>query len=76
MSADARGSGAFASVHIGTHKQSMRTVAIKVISKEKSQCTGDYMEEVHILRKLDHIGIVAFEAAEETENELFLVLEQ
>ena len=34
------------------------------------------MEEVHILRKLDHIGIVAFEAAEETENELFLVLEQ
>merc|ERR1712137_291269 len=74
------GSGAFAEVRRGVHRETHEQFAVKIISKKK-HCKNDpqaqerLMKEVEILRSIDHPGVVGIVDVHDTEDTLYLVLE-
>lgn len=75
------GTGNFATVVLGIHKENGRQFAIKIIDKKKfamSNATNRknaLMGEVEILKKLTHPGCIGIEEMFETRSKLYLVLE-
>uniref|UniRef100_A0A3P9JUI8 non-specific serine/threonine protein kinase n=1 Tax=Oryzias latipes TaxID=8090 RepID=A0A3P9JUI8_ORYLA len=72
------GSGQFGVVYKGTHRKSGRAVAIKVIDKIRfpTKVERQLRNEVAILQKLSHPGIVLLEGMFETAEHVFVVMEK
>ncbi|XP_056156078.1 protein kinase D4 [Lampris incognitus] len=72
------GSGQFGVVYRGTHRQSGRPTAIKVIDKTRfpSKQETQLRNEVAILQNLSHPGVVLVEAMFETVQHIFVVMEK
>ncbi|XP_057202139.1 protein kinase D4 isoform X2 [Triplophysa rosa] len=72
------GSGQFGVVYSGTHRQSGRPVAIKVIDKTRfpSKQEEQTKIEVTILQKLSHPGVINLEGMFETSQHTFVVMEK
>eukprot|EP00007_Cunea_sp_BSH-02190019_P006559 CAMPEP_0174244000 /NCGR_PEP_ID=MMETSP0417-20130205/33629_1 /TAXON_ID=242541 /ORGANISM="Mayorella sp, Strain BSH-02190019" /LENGTH=444 /DNA_ID=CAMNT_0015323615 /DNA_START=20 /DNA_END=1350 /DNA_ORIENTATION=+ len=72
------GAGAFAEVKLGKNKSTGAQFAIKIIKKNKMKPIRKrdvLMEEVNILKKVDHLNIIKIEEVIDTEDKLYLVLE-
>ncbi|GMT12411.1 hypothetical protein PFISCL1PPCAC_3708 [Pristionchus fissidentatus] len=72
------GSGQFGTVYGGIHRKSSRHVAVKLIDKLKFPPNKEDLlrTEVHILQKVHHPGVVAFEQMLETADRIFVVMEK
>ncbi|XP_035267465.1 protein kinase D4 [Anguilla anguilla] len=72
------GSGQFGVVYGGTHRQSGRTVAVKVIDKTRfpTKQERQLRNEVAILQNLSHPGVVLLEGMFETPGHVFVVMEK
>uniref|UniRef100_A0A667XQS4 protein kinase C n=1 Tax=Myripristis murdjan TaxID=586833 RepID=A0A667XQS4_9TELE len=72
------GSGQFGVVYGGTHRQSGRPVAIKVIDKTRfpTKQERQLRNEVAILQSLSHPGVVLLEGMFETVEHVFVVMEK
>ncbi|XP_055051364.2 protein kinase D4 [Misgurnus anguillicaudatus] len=72
------GSGQFGVVYSGTHRQSGRPVAIKVIDKTRFPTKQEKQteNEVSILQKLSHPGVIHLEGMFETPLHTFFVMEK
>ncbi|XP_077083666.1 protein kinase D4 isoform X1 [Siphateles boraxobius] len=72
------GSGQFGVVYGGTHRQSGRPVAVKVIDKTRfpSKQEVQTKNEVSILQKLSHPGVICLEGMFETMEYTFVVMEK
>ncbi|GMR60037.1 hypothetical protein PMAYCL1PPCAC_30232, partial [Pristionchus mayeri] len=72
------GSGQFGTVYGGIHRKSGRHVAVKLIDKLKFPPNKEDLlrTEVHILQKVHHPGVVAFEQMLETADRIFVVMEK
>ncbi|KAM3857583.1 LOW QUALITY PROTEIN: protein kinase D4 [Diretmus argenteus] len=72
------GSGQFGVVYGGTHRQSGRPVAIKVIDKTRfpTKQERQLRNEVAILQNLSHLGVVLLESMFETAEHVFVVMEK
>ncbi|XP_071774121.2 protein kinase D4 [Centroberyx gerrardi] len=72
------GSGQFGVVYRGTHRQSGRPVAIKVIDKTRfpTKQERQLRNEVAILQNLSHPGVVLVEGMFETVEYVFVVMEK
>uniref|UniRef100_A0A3Q3M7G3 non-specific serine/threonine protein kinase n=1 Tax=Mastacembelus armatus TaxID=205130 RepID=A0A3Q3M7G3_9TELE len=71
------GSGQFGVVYRGTHRTSSRPVAIKVIDKTRfPKQETQLRNEVSILQKLSHPGVVLLEGMFETAEHVFVVMEK
>ncbi|XP_076018670.1 protein kinase D4 isoform X2 [Genypterus blacodes] len=72
------GAGQFGVVYRGTHRQSGRSVAIKVIDKTRfpSRQKTQLKNEVAILQNLSHLGVVLLEGMFETGQYVFIVMEK
>ncbi|KAJ8281827.1 hypothetical protein COCON_G00043460 [Conger conger] len=72
------GSGQFGIVYGGTHRQSGRAVAVKVIDKTRfpTKQERQLRNEVAILQKLSHPGVVLQEGMFETSGYVFVVMEK
>ncbi|KAL0970119.1 hypothetical protein UPYG_G00237390 [Umbra pygmaea] len=72
------GSGQFGVVYGGTHRQSGRPVAIKVIDKTRfpSKEERQLRNEQAILQNLSHLGVVLLEGMFETMEYVFVVMEK
>ncbi|XP_030635189.1 protein kinase D4 [Chanos chanos] len=72
------GSGQFGVVYGGKHRQTGRTVAVKVIDKTRfpSQQERQMRNEVAILQNLSHHGVVLLEGMFETTEHIFVVMEK
>ncbi|KAF6728234.1 Serine/threonine-protein kinase D3 [Oryzias melastigma] len=75
---DVLGSGQFGVVYKGTHRKSGRAVAIKVIDKIRfpTKVERQLRNEVAILQKLSHPGVVLLEGMFETAEHVFVVMEK
>ena len=70
------GRGAFAEVHKGVHQTSNEEVAIKMMSRAKTQDEGTQIEkEIRILKEFNHTNIVRFLDYQKTQNHYYLVFE-
>ena len=74
------GSGAFATVKLATHLINKKQFAIKIIDKKKyakhaGSRKDNLMDEVEILKKLNHPNIISIQDVFDTETTLFIVLE-
>lgn len=73
------GKGACGTVVLGVRKSDSRQVAIKAINKKKVTMQPgsslNVMNEVKLLRAIDHPCIIRLEDVVETEDELFIILE-
>ncbi|KAK9972346.1 hypothetical protein ABG768_025661 [Culter alburnus] len=72
------GSGQFGVVYGGTHRQTGRPVAVKVIDKTRfpSKQEMQTKNEVSILQKLSHPGVICLEGMFETMEYTFVVMEK
>uniref|UniRef100_A0A3P8ZIW9 protein kinase C n=1 Tax=Esox lucius TaxID=8010 RepID=A0A3P8ZIW9_ESOLU len=72
------GSGQFGVVYGGTHRQSGRPVAIKVIDKTRfpTKQERQLRNEQAILQNLSHLGVVLLEGMFETVEHVFVVMEK
>ncbi|XP_028284871.1 protein kinase D4 isoform X2 [Parambassis ranga] len=72
------GSGQFGVVYRGTHRESGRPVAIKVIDKTRfaTKQERQLKNEAAILRNLNHLGVVLLEGMFETIEYVFVVMEK
>ncbi|XP_036403552.1 serine/threonine-protein kinase D1-like [Megalops cyprinoides] len=72
------GSGQFGVVYGGTHRQSGRPVAVKVIDKTRFPTNEERQlrNEVAILQNLSHPGVVLLEGMFETLEHVFVVMEK
>ncbi|XP_045068626.1 serine/threonine-protein kinase D3-like isoform X1 [Coregonus clupeaformis] len=72
------GSGQFGVVYRGTHRQSGRPVAIKVIDKTRfpTKQERQLRNEHAILQNLSHLGVVLLEGMFETLEHVFVVMEK
>ncbi|KAJ8405396.1 hypothetical protein AAFF_G00318690 [Aldrovandia affinis] len=72
------GSGQFGVVYGGTHRQSGRSVAVKVIDKTRfpTKQERQLRNEVAILQNLSHLGVVLLEGMFETLEYVFVVMEK
>ncbi|KAL2079226.1 hypothetical protein ACEWY4_024970 [Coilia grayii] len=72
------GSGQFGIVYGGTHRQSSRPVAVKVIDKTRfpTNLERQMRNEVAILQNLSHLGVVLLEGVFETTQLVFVVMEK
>ncbi|XP_013882259.1 protein kinase D4 [Austrofundulus limnaeus] len=72
------GSGQFGVVFKGTHRQTGRSVAIKVIDKTRfpTKQERQLRNEVGILQNLSHPGVVLLEGMFETSRHVFVVMEK
>ncbi|KAM6949587.1 LOW QUALITY PROTEIN: protein kinase D4, partial [Aplochiton taeniatus] len=72
------GSGQFGVVYGGTHRQSGRTVAVKVIDKTRfpNEQERQLRNEVAFLQNLSHLGVVQLEAMFESIEYVFVVMEK
>ncbi|CAD5212116.1 unnamed protein product [Bursaphelenchus xylophilus] len=75
------GSGQFGTVFQGIHRQTSRSVAVKVIAKDrfskKSNAGVETLKsEVAILQAIDHPGIIKLESMFETKDKIFVVMEK
>ncbi|XP_037832332.1 protein kinase D4 isoform X2 [Kryptolebias marmoratus] len=72
------GSGQFGVVYKGTHRKTGRSVAIKVIDKTRfpTKQERQLRNEVAILQKLSHPGVVLLEGMFETSRHVFVVMEK
>ncbi|XP_045078326.1 serine/threonine-protein kinase D3 [Coregonus clupeaformis] len=72
------GSGQFGVVYGGTHRQSGRPVAIKVIDKTRfpTKQERQLRNEQAILQNLSHLGIVLLKGMFETMEHVFIVMEK
>uniref|UniRef100_A0A3B3T8J4 non-specific serine/threonine protein kinase n=1 Tax=Paramormyrops kingsleyae TaxID=1676925 RepID=A0A3B3T8J4_9TELE len=75
---DMLGSGQFGIVYGGAHRQSGRTVAVKVIDKTRfpTNQESQLRNEVAILQNLAHPGVVHLEGMFETSEHVFVVMEK
>uniref|UniRef100_A0A3P9KWU6 Serine/threonine-protein kinase n=1 Tax=Oryzias latipes TaxID=8090 RepID=A0A3P9KWU6_ORYLA len=75
---DVLGSGQFGIVYGGKHRKSGRDVAIKIIDKMRfpTKQESQLRNEVAILQKLHHPGIVNLECMFETPEQVFVVMEK
>ncbi|XP_028296526.1 serine/threonine-protein kinase D3 [Gouania willdenowi] len=75
---DVLGSGQFGVVYGGKHRKSGRDVAIKVIDKMRfpTKQESQLRNEVAILQKLQHPGVVNLESMFETSERVFVVMEK
>lgn len=75
------GTGQFASVHLCIHKETGKQWAIKIIDKKKAALSsstarqGALLDEVEILRRLDHPGCIKINETFENDETLYLILE-
>uniref|UniRef100_A0A4W5RSX9 Protein kinase D4 n=1 Tax=Hucho hucho TaxID=62062 RepID=A0A4W5RSX9_9TELE len=72
------GSGQFGVVYRGTHRQSGRSVAVKVIDKTRfpTKQERQLRNEQAILQNLSHLGVVLLEGMFETLEHVFVVMEK
>ncbi|TRY83359.1 hypothetical protein DNTS_015076 [Danionella cerebrum] len=72
------GSGQFGVVFGGTHRQTGRTVAVKVIDKTRfpSKQEQQTKNEVKILQRLSHPGVIHLEGMFESKEYTFVVMEK
>ncbi|KAG7465249.1 hypothetical protein MATL_G00174380 [Megalops atlanticus] len=72
------GSGQFGVVYGGTHRQSGRPVAVKVIDKTRFPTSKERQlrNEVAILQNLSHPGVVLLEGMLETSEHVFVIMEK
>ncbi|KAI4901141.1 hypothetical protein NFI96_030382, partial [Prochilodus magdalenae] len=72
------GSGQFGVVYGGTHRQTGRPVAIKVIDKTRFPAKQERQSrnEVSILQNLSHPGVIVLEGMFETAEHTFVVMEK
>ncbi|XP_076145017.1 protein kinase D4 isoform X1 [Alosa pseudoharengus] len=78
FSEEVLGSGQFGIVYGGTHRQSSRPVAVKVIDKTRfpTNLERQMRNEVAILQNLSHLGVVLLEGVFETSELVFVVMEK
>lgn len=70
------GDGNFAIVRECTHRKTIKSYALKIISKSKVKGKEHMMEnEIYILRKVVHPNIVKLHEEFETKKEIYLVME-
>lgn len=73
------GSGSFADVYRGRHRDTGHRVAIKAVKREKLQLSKKHYEnllsEIEIMKTIDHRNVVKFLGKEESERHIYLVLE-
>ncbi|KAF2074480.1 hypothetical protein CYY_004225 [Polysphondylium violaceum] len=73
------GTGNFATVRLGVHRETGQKYAIKVIDKKKMSITSkrkdSLMDEVNVLTKVHHDNIISIKEVFETQKNLYLVLE-
>ena len=55
---DALGSGGFGTVYKCRHRQTQQTRAVKVVPKKKIKNMETFLQEIEILKKLDHPNVV------------------
>ncbi|XP_051574626.1 protein kinase D4 isoform X2 [Myxocyprinus asiaticus] len=72
------GSGQFGVVYGGTHRQTGRPVAVKVIDKTRFRTKQEKQSknEVSILQRLSHHGVIHLEGMFETAEHTFVVMEK
>ncbi|XP_060775879.1 serine/threonine-protein kinase D1-like [Neoarius graeffei] len=72
------GSGQFGVVYGGTHRQTGRPVAIKVIEKTRFPAKQERpsTNEVAILQSLSHPGVIVLEGMFETPEQTFVIMEK
>ena len=70
------GHGAYGVVFLAQHKQSLAYRAIKAIQKIRIEHYQTFINEIEILKKLDHPNIVNIIETYENERACFVVLEQ
>ncbi|XP_063222839.1 serine/threonine-protein kinase D1 [Bacillus rossius redtenbacheri] len=72
------GSGQFGIVYGGVHRKSGRSVAIKVIDKQRfpTKQEAQLKNEVAILQNLSHPGVVNLERMFETPERIFVIMEK
>uniref|UniRef100_A0A3B1IN52 protein kinase C n=1 Tax=Astyanax mexicanus TaxID=7994 RepID=A0A3B1IN52_ASTMX len=78
FSEDVLGSGQFGVVYGGTHRQTGRPVAVKVIDKTRFPAKQERQSrnEVSILQNLSHPGVILLEGMYETAEHTFVVMEK
>eukprot|EP01059_Diplonema_ambulator_P036359 TRINITY_DN9027_c0_g1_i1.p1 TRINITY_DN9027_c0_g1~~TRINITY_DN9027_c0_g1_i1.p1 ORF type:complete len:567 (+),score=143.74 TRINITY_DN9027_c0_g1_i1:83-1702(+) len=74
------GTGNFATVYLGTHKQNGKEVAVKIIDKKKTSLGHNFsvarlLEEVRLLKSVSHEGVVKIHDVYDDEKYLCIVLE-
>jgi len=69
------GTGHFAKVRKGRHKQTGELVAVKIITKPAPHKMKMLKAEVDIMTKLDHPNVVRLHKVVDTETKLYLVME-
>jgi serine/threonine protein kinase len=71
------GSGGFAEVRVGTHRQTKEQVAVKIIDKKAMAAIDEesLRREIQILQMVQHPNIVTYRDCFETEAKVYLVME-
>jgi calcium/calmodulin-dependent protein kinase I len=69
------GSGYFAVVKLGINKETKEKVAVKCVDKSKVEREETLQNEIDILSKIDHDGVVRMHQIFDTEETLFIVME-
>jgi len=62
-------------VYLAQHRENLHNVAIKVIQKKRVKDYKTFINEINILRKLDHPNIIKLHEIWEWSDCCFLVLE-
>ena len=69
------GTGSFGKVILGTQKDSKIQRAIKIIDKEDIDDPKSFVNEIEILKTLDHPNIIKLYETYENESKIFLIFE-
>ena len=70
------GEGAFGKVHLAQQKdQSMKKRAVKALQKQNLKSMVEVMNEMEILKKLDHPNIIKVYETYESEDKFYIVME-
>lgn len=75
ISKNALGKGASAECYVGTHIESKRDYAIKIIDTREEKILKYYEKEIQILKDLEHTNIVRLYEVYRAPNILYLVME-